>query len=313
MSDWYYAKEKQKCGPVTGVELRDLLVQGILARDSLVWTEGMDDWQPVFKVSELLESVPETASCAVSGKRMPVSQMLAYGEQKIDPAQKQNFVQHLREGGTATGAFPISSEGYVYVDPTARANITKWLLVGGTLLSIAMAVSGFFTTGMESEDFNIADGIQALLLLGYIPIWIAGIVFFCMWKHRACSNAYALGGMEGVNNPITPGWAVGYYFIPILMLWKPYQAMKQIWEASSGGGRSLSVIGLWWALWILTGVLDRFSFKLAFSGQEGTGLILDGVTAVIAIPLLLFLLKIIGEITKAQVATQKERSDLGGF
>jgi len=308
MSDWYYAREDERSGPASEPELRDMLTQGQLTGDSLVWTDGMSDWLPAFEVPAFADFAPETAVCAVSGKRMPVSQMLSYGDQLIDPAQKQAFVQQLGEGSAEKGALPITSGDYTYADPTLRANFTKWLFIGGIFFEMGMVVTDFFDSSMESTDFTIADGVMVLFLLGYFPIWIAGIVFYCMWKHRVCSNAYALGGMEGVSEPITPGWAVGYYFIPVLLLWRPYQAMKQIWDASIGDVKSSSSLGLWWALWILTAIFGHISIRLAFSGQEEASAIIDVITAVIAIPLLIVILKVIREITVAQIAAQKAQS-----
>ena len=126
-----------------------------------------------------------------------------------------------------------------------------------------------------------------------------------MWTHRVCSNAYALGGMEKSLNPITPGWAVGYYFIPIVSLWKPYQAMKEIWMASVDEEKPSSVLGTWWTFWILSGIIGQISLRLTLrGGDEGLMLILDTITSVMAIPLLFAILKIIREITEAQKETE---------
>jgi len=56
---------------------------------------------------------------------------------------------------------------------------------------------------------------------------------------------------------ITPGWAVGWNFIPIATLWKPYQAIRQIWQASHNlqAPESVPVPNLfvwWWTFWIIT-------------------------------------------------------------
>jgi hypothetical protein len=43
---WYYMDENRQMGPVPQVRLADLLQQGIIQKDTYVWTEGMADWQP---------------------------------------------------------------------------------------------------------------------------------------------------------------------------------------------------------------------------------------------------------------------------
>ncbi|VXA97250.1 Transporter [Luteimonas sp. 9C] len=47
MHDWYYADARNtRHGPVTGDALRQLRDDGIVGDDTLVWRDGMADWQP---------------------------------------------------------------------------------------------------------------------------------------------------------------------------------------------------------------------------------------------------------------------------
>jgi hypothetical protein len=67
--------------------------------------------------------------------------------------------------------------------------------------------------------------------------------------------------------PYAPGWAVGYFFIPILNLFRPYQVAKEVAEGSdpaSIGDVSSQPnvgqkppIGVWWTMWIITGLLSQ--------------------------------------------------------
>ncbi len=104
------------------------------------------------------------------------------------------------------------------------------------------------------------DILQALLLL------VAGICFL-VWTYRLSRNLRVLGV---VGLKFTPGWAVGYFFIPIISLWKPYQVFQEIWRASdpgpaprSGGAwQNLPVpalLGFWWVLWMISNVIDRLA------------------------------------------------------
>ena len=45
---------------------------------------------------------------------------------------------------------------------------------------------------------------------------------------RANRNARAFGAP--LSN--SPGWAAGWFFVPIAFWWKPYYAMKEIWQGS---------------------------------------------------------------------------------
>ena len=60
----------------------------------------------------------------------------------------------------------------------------------------------------------------------------------------------------------TPGWSVGWYFLPIANLWKPYQAMKEIWRASARPDKvdDAEVPGwlpLWWFLWLAFSITSK--------------------------------------------------------
>lgn len=52
MSQWYYADDaRTRTGPLSADELRDHYRQRRLRRDSLVWREGMAQWQPLASVA----------------------------------------------------------------------------------------------------------------------------------------------------------------------------------------------------------------------------------------------------------------------
>jgi hypothetical protein len=69
----------------------------------------------------------------------------------------------------------------------------------------------------------------------------------------------------------TPGWSVGWYFIPIACLFKPYQAMKEIWEIShkNQSGTS-STLGLWWALWLISNFSGEYAFEAFWEAESAT-------------------------------------------
>ncbi len=67
----------------------------------------------------------------------------------------------------------------------------------------------------------------------------------------------------------TPGWAVGYYFIPILVLWKPFTAMKEIRSASYGSDTALrSILPLWWTFWLISLFLNNIILGNSMDSQD---------------------------------------------
>ena len=56
-----------------------------------------------------------------------------------------------------------------------------------------------------------------------------GFILLLLWYYRNHRNLAALGASE---LRFTPGWAVVWWFIPILNLWKPYQVTVEVMKAS---------------------------------------------------------------------------------
>jgi len=122
-------------------------------------------------------------------------------------------------------------------------------------------------------------------------VYIATAIWFLRWVHRA-NRAVRHLGAAGLR--YTPGWAVGWYFLPIVNLWKPYQAMREIWRASRNAPAwanqpSSPLLGWWWFLWVVSSSLGQASFRIALSADTAQELIFaSGVTLasdVVDIPL----------------------------
>jgi hypothetical protein len=123
------------------------------------------------------------------------------------------------------------------------------------------------------------------------------------WIYRASVNAHAITD----DMTITPGWAVGWYFVPFANLFKPFQAMKEIWHASheSYGGyeeRAPQILGWWWGLWLVNGFIGNISARLSWSGAAPASTVdaLNMVSAALNIPLCLILVTIMREVAETQ-------------
>ncbi|PJG53897.1 hypothetical protein CVM73_17740 [Bradyrhizobium forestalis] len=54
MASWFYASEGKQQGPFPEGQFRDLIAQGVVRSDTLVWTEGMAGWQKAAEIPGLL-------------------------------------------------------------------------------------------------------------------------------------------------------------------------------------------------------------------------------------------------------------------
>ncbi len=106
-------------------------------------------------------------------------------------------------------------------------------------------------------------------IIGYLAIvfllifFVGGIIVF-KWIKLANKNVRALGAK---NLEFSPGWAVGWFFVPIANLFKPYKVMNEIWSATHSPenwkkNENHRAVQKWWGLWIGSSGLIQLSNNL---------------------------------------------------
>jgi Domain of unknown function (DUF4328) len=89
------------------------------------------------------------------------------------------------------------------------------------------------------------------LLLSFVGL-AAGVVWL-VWQHRAQSNLFAMR-VPGLR--YTPGWCVGWWFVPVANLWMPYLTTRELWQGSGAGtGERDRLLQGWWFTWVATSVV----------------------------------------------------------
>lgn len=82
-----------------------------------------------------------------------------------------------------------------------------------------------------------------------IAAWVTAFV----WIHRMASNAQVLASKPMET---TPGWAVGWFFVPVANFYMPYLALKEILRSSSlPGDHSNGPLTVFWILVLACTVL----------------------------------------------------------
>lgn len=94
---FYYNLNGQQQGPVAEEELRRMVATGALAPDTLVWREGMAEWQPMGNV---VPGISSTVQCSVCKQMFPPDQTLTIGGNVVCATCKPRYVQGMREGVT---------------------------------------------------------------------------------------------------------------------------------------------------------------------------------------------------------------------
>ncbi len=119
------------------------------------------------------------------------------------------------------------------------------------------------------EDFinegEVTQGCLDCIIVSGCLVFLCFLVLFLIWVYKSNVNARALGAED---MQFSPGWAVGYLFIPLLNLVKFVQAVNEIYQASdpmdppgtSVRGKRWSVLVLiWWILWITSGIVPNLA------------------------------------------------------
>ncbi|MCB1066351.1 MAG: DUF4328 domain-containing protein [Verrucomicrobiae bacterium] len=316
--EWYYAKDGGQVGPYTDIEFRALLESGEISGDTLVWHEELTDWQLLNSVQPAWfgNAIPVSSSirppevavdepvavCAVSGAVRPQSELLRYGNEWVAPENKDIFLQRLREGVSAKGENPTSG-GYTFQDPQGRAKLAKVMMIVFTVTSILTSILDAVSPDSGAEELTAVDWVLAATGLSGFVAFILSVVFFSMWTHRVVSNAYALGGewME-----ITPGWAVGWYFVPLANLIRPYQALKQTWQTTFESDEVSPVMPAWWGFWLISNFLSNFSFRLSIRGETEISQVVSLVSSLFELGSLITVIVIVNRLTQEQVSRTKE-------
>jgi hypothetical protein len=181
--------------------------------------------------------------------------------------------------------------------------LIAWVIFATLLLFIPILE---MTGILDLANMSPSMAVFALIVaVGFILINIMTIIIFGMWIFRAAANI-----RDETELPMSdkPGWAVGWYFIPFANWFKPFTAMRQIWNASTGDHFNLdegnSNLSLWWTLWLISNITANISFRMSMSGNAEEMLqisqVLDIVSGITSIILFFIVVPLINTITDGQ-------------
>jgi len=169
----------------------------------------------------------------------------------------------------------------------------------------AMDVGAFESQEAMEAAAESNDLRQQIVAIFQVLVFIIAGVLSLKWIHRACFNAR----VRANHMQFTPGWAVGWYFIPFANLWKPYQAMKEIWETTAAqANKSMTeggwLLGWWWTSWIVSNIFANAAFRMSLRAET-----IDEISAMtkvmlasdlVDIPLTILFIQIVRKLSSTQ-------------
>jgi uncharacterized RDD family membrane protein YckC len=224
--NWHYAVGQQRFGPVSEQELARLAAAGTIGADTLVWREGMSNWQRYAEVVSAPASSPvmagtgeDTEICAVSGKRYPKREMVQYEGKWISAEHRDEFFQRLREGVALPGSLVYGTFGQrflaklldgviLWIVGAIKTGFLAWLILGSFDFFRPTAQPG------QTGRLFLFQGINVLLglAIGLIYAW------FFLARYQATPGKMALGlkVVRADGSRLSTGRIIGRYFAETL-------------------------------------------------------------------------------------------------
>ena len=130
--------------------------------------------------------------------------------------------------------------------------------VGSSLLEVQLLDRIAVGENVTDAELNANDTRQGMIGVGQFALFVACVVTFIRWLHRAYKN------MDSIGPPyrrFDTGWAIGAWFVPVLNLWRPKQIANDVYDSGfpQRHGRPFW-LHLWWAGWLISNVLGRIAF-----------------------------------------------------
>ncbi len=144
---------------------------------------------------------------------------------------------------------------------------------------------------------------------------VLGATTFLLWYSRAYKNILALGAH---NRRWGPRWAVVYWFIPIVNLFRPKQVMNDIWrgsdpdlprQASEWHSRPVAaLVHWWWAASLISGFIGNRVVRAAFDAEATAPELRDQAMGYVIVDFTEMIAPVLAIVVVARVTRrQKER------
>ena len=293
---WFYGRNGVQRGPFSDTEFGKMAADGRLLKGDLVWRQGFGEWIEAIEVTELAGHFTPGAAAGSLQSRGP-------------PA-----LQRFR-------------------DPTGLTRLLAGLLIVNAVYAVVSAGSGALELSLLNDIKNglypddaartaaarVSDGRQAIVAFVQVALTIAVVAVFIKWIVRSNFNVRQLGA-TGLR--FTSKWAAGWYFIPVANLWKPYQAMSEIWRASRSPGtwatdRVGALLPLWWGLFLVDNIVGNLAGRLMLTASDIETSMLASAVALasdlVSIPAAVVAWLLVRSVCRMQLQSWRERKTTLGF
>ncbi len=198
-------------------------------------------------------------------------------------------------------AYPDGPRSATGLFAAARGGLIAYIVAELALLSLV----GLYSFAPQLlPDIFFSQSINDLNA-GYYFDWVYLVVCFvafvlvCRFTYRTMRNLHTIGSPTA---EMSPGWTVGWYFVPFANLWQPAMGMSQVYhgthEAVGEKSRASSPIPLWWTCWLLASVPNSIAQYVAV--EPLLYFLLMGASSLLGICAAITLMRFMHRITERQ-------------
>lgn len=268
---WYYLQGDAQIGPVEAEQIRELVMQGDIAPDTLVWQEGMPDWIEADKTefAGFFRYAPQRSAAASSstpqvtqtpsGRSFSMKEALSFGWNTM----KSNL-------GFFILLFIVYGLLFVIPDVIAREVSKTDPSAGAVLHIVDILLSMLMGIGLIKISLDFCD---------HQPGRISDLFsqYRLLWKVILATIVYVLIVWVGVLLLIIPGiiWSIKFFFYDYLIIDENQGVMESL-ETSS-----LITRGAKWDLFV-------FSLLLGLINLAGAMLFIVGLFVTMPITMVAF-------------------------
>ncbi len=154
--------------------------------------------------------------------------------------------------------------------PLAKA-VVAWTWVKAAVLVAILIVSvvrgyalGHYPNDMAADWLTPPPGMETIEVLDVstglilVIIWALSGFLALKWIYRVSMNAHVLAN----DLSVSPPWAVGWFFVPVANLFKPFTAVSEVWRVSANPTswreeQTPTFINTWWGFWVAAWLIER--------------------------------------------------------
>jgi uncharacterized RDD family membrane protein YckC len=223
---WFYADGGRQVGPVEEAALDDLVRAGIVRDDTLVWRDGMANWQPHGAVRGVRVAAPpmpatplaatpmigaDSGFCSECGRPYPMNQLVMIGNAAVCAQCKPLYMQRVREGGQAIGVRRYAGFWIRFV-----ARVIDAVILGVVAMIIRIPLGLVMVGPARTGDISMLPmimGLGGILALVQIAMQVAYEVYFL--STRGATLGKQVLGLKVIRNDgsmLSAGQAAGRFF-----------------------------------------------------------------------------------------------------